>query len=72
MIEEVINETFTKYIGNGNSRPLPQQDHESEEIAEFLAFAQHVQYEKSGRMAFVADFQGELIAHISPYNCSTS
>lgn len=61
MIEEAINETFTKYIGNGNSRPLLQENPELEEIGEFLAFAQHVQYEKSGRMAFVADFQGECI-----------
>ena len=61
MIEEAIDETFTKYIGNDNSHPLLQWDPELEEIGEFLAFAQHVQYEKSGQMAFVADFQGEHV-----------
>lgn len=60
-IEEAIDETFMKYISNDNSCPLLQRDPGSEEIGEFLAFVQHVQYEKSGQMAFVADFQGEHI-----------
>jgi hypothetical protein len=63
MLEEVIpNEdgTFRKYINNNKSSPIvfKGQDQDRNEIALFLSFAQHVQYVRTQKMAFVSDFQG--------------
>ncbi|RXW22094.1 hypothetical protein EST38_g3761 [Candolleomyces aberdarensis] len=43
LLEEKIEGNFTKYIHN---------------VAEFLCFTQHVQYMKTGKLAFVSDYQG--------------
>ncbi|KAH7904510.1 hypothetical protein BJ138DRAFT_1019060 [Hygrophoropsis aurantiaca] len=51
LVEELINEKtegkFIKYISNDKASPLPLGDPELYHIAEFLSFAQHVQYIKS-------------------------
>ena len=69
LVEEWVGSTkaFTKYINNGRPvscvRPdAPKEDHQ---IAEFLCFAQHVQYNQTGGLAFTSDYQGLLI-HIQP------
>ena len=51
---------FYKYINNRyptSALPTsaPQKAHD---IASFLLFTQHVQWEKTGRRAFVSDYQG--------------
>lgn len=65
LVEEWVGTTgaFTKYINN--RRPVscvwpdaPEEDHQ---IAEFLCFAQHVQYNQTGGLAFTSDYQGPLI-----------
>ncbi|KAG1812028.1 hypothetical protein EV424DRAFT_1542252 [Suillus variegatus] len=62
LIEEFIDEStqgkFTKYISNDSPSPLPHLDAKSSEIAQYLSFAQHVQYVKTKKLAYVADFQG--------------
>jgi hypothetical protein len=63
LLEEVIDEKvdgkFLKYINNDFNGPITYDEHpEREDIGEFLSFVQHVQYEKTGRLAFVSDIQG--------------
>lgn len=62
LLEEVIDDDldgpFVKYIGNGSAVPIRLASPDRAHIAAFLAFAQHVQYEKTKKMVFVADFQG--------------
>ncbi|KAJ7920089.1 hypothetical protein B0H13DRAFT_1605718, partial [Mycena leptocephala] len=50
---------FIKYIHNRSARPRNFQDPEHSLRAKFLAFAQHVQFFKTDRTAYVSDFQGE-------------
>jgi hypothetical protein len=63
LLEECIDEdsdgVFLKYINNNLNSPISRPDHpDRKEIGEFLAFAQHVQYLKTQKMAFVSDMQG--------------
>ncbi|KAG2123774.1 uncharacterized protein EDB93DRAFT_1110793 [Suillus bovinus] len=62
LIEEFIDESthgkFTKYISNDSPSPLQHLDARSSEIAQYLSFVQHVQYIKTKKLAYVADFQG--------------
>ncbi|KAH7909103.1 hypothetical protein BJ138DRAFT_1011500 [Hygrophoropsis aurantiaca] len=58
MIDEKTDGKFVKYISNERAAPRPLADPESVRIADFLAFAQHVQYRKTKKLAFVSDFQG--------------
>ena len=51
---------FVKYLGNHFLDPCvpitaPPRTHE---IAEFLSFAQHVQWQKTSGLAFTSDYQG--------------
>jgi hypothetical protein len=51
---------FIKYLGNRFLEPCvpltaPPRAHE---IAEFLSFAQHLQWQKTGGLAFTSDYQG--------------
>ena len=51
---------FVKYLGNRFLEPCvpltaPPRTHE---IAEFLSFAQHIQWQKTGGLAFTSDYQG--------------
>ncbi|KIJ41425.1 hypothetical protein M422DRAFT_255630 [Sphaerobolus stellatus SS14] len=58
MAEEMISEPFVKHMNNTSPEPLPDLDEEDLHHAEFLWFAQHVQWEKTGGLAFISDFQG--------------
>ena len=62
LIEEFIkggNNNLIKYIHNSSATPLLDPDEEGYELALFFSFAQHVQYVKTGGLAFISDFQGE-------------
>jgi len=50
---------FVKYLNNSSARPRQFEDRRQTLRAEFLSFAQHVQYWKTEGLAFVSDFQGE-------------
>jgi Alpha-kinase family len=60
MLEEVIDDgNFVKYIGNGSVKPFDFLSGDVAYRADFLAFAQHVQYLKTKGLAFIGDFQGK-------------
>ncbi|KAI5983654.1 hypothetical protein EDD15DRAFT_2376184 [Pisolithus albus] len=61
LLEEKIeggSATFTKYIHNMDCRPSLSVHEDGYDIAEFLAFTQHVQYSKTGGLVFISDYQG--------------
>ncbi|KAI5991632.1 hypothetical protein EDD15DRAFT_2368972 [Pisolithus albus] len=61
LLEEKIeggSAAFTKYIHNMDCRPSLSADEDGYDIAEFLAFTQHVQYSKTGGLVFISDYQG--------------
>ncbi|THG93449.1 hypothetical protein EW026_g7790 [Hermanssonia centrifuga] len=58
LIEERIPDHFTKYIVNSSLQPMPNLEGAAKDIAEFLCFAQHVQYQLSEQRVFLSDFQG--------------
>ncbi|KAF9532558.1 hypothetical protein CPB83DRAFT_738630, partial [Crepidotus variabilis] len=59
MLEELLEkEQFVKYIHNTGSIPLPKWHETGFDIAVFLCFIQHVQYQITDRMIFISDFQG--------------
>ncbi|KIM36153.1 hypothetical protein M413DRAFT_449355 [Hebeloma cylindrosporum] len=49
---------FVKYLNNSSARPRQFDDPRQTLRAEFLSFAQHVQFWKTEGLAFVSDFQG--------------
>ena len=68
LIEELISDSdsskggsFRKYLNNTSAKPCSFTDEEDIRRAKFLAFAQHVQYFKTKKRAYVADFQGGSI-----------
>ena len=64
LVEELISEgRFRKYLDNASPIPclFPPDDVENLERAEFLAFTQHVQYWKTNKLVFVADYQGKVV-----------
>jgi hypothetical protein len=67
MVEEVIDEAvdgkFVKYIGNSSAVPNEFEHDELADRAAFLAFCQHVQYWKTQEMAFIGDFQGNVMVY---------
>lgn len=61
LVEQFIPDEFFRYIHN--SKPTPADDLPSIdalERAEFLCFAQHVQWLKTGELVFASDAQGML------------
>ena len=63
LVEEWISTSkapFTKYINNAHAVPcIPQQaPEEVQNIANFLCFAQHVQYQVTEGTLFTSDYQG--------------
>ncbi|KAF8982855.1 hypothetical protein BDQ17DRAFT_1261868, partial [Cyathus striatus] len=64
LVEELIEDCnggsseFIKFIHNGSAIPLLAEVDPLYFIAEFLSFTQHVQYEKTGGLAYVSDLQG--------------
>jgi hypothetical protein len=67
LLEELIgdddNRNFIKYIHNMDCNPLLDEDEFGYDIAAFLACTQHIQYVKTGGLAFISDYQGAC--HIS-------
>ncbi|KAG6370830.1 hypothetical protein JVT61DRAFT_11042 [Boletus reticuloceps] len=49
---------FVKYIHNGSAIPRTFQNAATNDIAQFLAFTQHVQYAKTDRQVYISDYQG--------------
>ena len=72
LVEELIPANtegdFRKFIHNNSAISNYFADSDDENRAEFLAFAQHLQFWQTGRLLFVTDFQGEclLITGSSP------
>lgn len=61
---------FLKYINNSSAAPLFEHlPQEYRYNARFLAFAQHVQYVKTGGIAYISDFQGELETLYAAFLC---
>ncbi|KAG1740962.1 hypothetical protein EDB19DRAFT_1974957 [Suillus lakei] len=61
LVEELIeggSDTFLKFIHNMDSNPLLDEDDYRNKVASFFAFTQHVQYVKTGGLAFISDYQG--------------
>lgn len=63
LVEEWIDTSqaqFIKYINNGRATPCVPKNapEETLNIANFLCFAQHVQFQVTGRTMFTSDYQG--------------
>lgn len=63
LLEELISmetdEEFVKYVHNGDATPLPDIEEVSAyELARFLCFIQHIQYQKTDGKVYISDFQG--------------
>jgi hypothetical protein len=61
LVEELIPggaDEFVKYIHNMDSNPLLNETDYGYDLALFFAFTQHVQYVKTGGLAFISDYQG--------------
>ena len=74
LLEEVIGEDeghFRKNLNNVLAALTSCFEDNDEEHAKFLAFSQHVQFFKTKKLAFVADYQGKpilimAILHLHP------
>ncbi|KIO01737.1 hypothetical protein M404DRAFT_149449 [Pisolithus tinctorius Marx 270] len=64
LVEELIHtssdDEFVKYIHNGDVAPCFLLDTKAEEITDFLAFTQHIQYIMTGGQVYISDYQGKL------------
>ncbi|KAG1825148.1 hypothetical protein EV424DRAFT_1287874, partial [Suillus variegatus] len=61
LLEELIpggQDAFVKFIHNTDCDPLLDPGEDGYNTALFLAFTQHVQYEKTGGLAYISDYQG--------------
>lgn len=60
LVEEWIDGNFVKYINNGRADSCVPHDAPKavHRIAEFLSFAQHVQYRETKGLAYTSDYQG--------------
>ncbi|THG95363.1 hypothetical protein EW026_g6275 [Hermanssonia centrifuga] len=58
LLKEQISNSFTKYIINSCLKPMADLIGPARDIADFLCFAQHVQYHLSDGQVFISDFQG--------------
>jgi len=59
-------EDFVKYIRNGDAAPCDLLDPDAENIAQFLAFTQHIQYVKTGGHVYISDYQGIFVLILEP------
>ncbi|KIO09198.1 hypothetical protein M404DRAFT_22387 [Pisolithus tinctorius Marx 270] len=62
LLEEKIeggHAVFKKFIHNMDCGPSLDEYEDGYDIAEFLAFTQHVQYTKTGGLTFISDYQGK-------------
>ncbi|TDL18616.1 hypothetical protein BD410DRAFT_728351, partial [Rickenella mellea] len=62
IIEELVDSSkygpFIKYIHNSSATPVEGLSASETDIALFLCFTQHVQWNKTGGQVFISDFQG--------------
>lgn len=61
LLKELIeggDEFFLKFIHNMDANPLLDELDYGYDLAEFFVFTQHVQYVKTGQLAFISDYQG--------------
>ncbi|KAJ7589178.1 alpha-kinase family-domain-containing protein [Mycena floridula] len=58
LVEEEIQGNFIKYLVNSSAKPLMDPSELGYDIACFLCFCQHVQYIKTGGLAYISDYQG--------------
>jgi hypothetical protein len=74
LVEEVIDNTeegwFVKYLNNDSAIPRVFARKEWTIRAEFLSFAQHVQFLKTDGTAYVSDFQGKYAIHLLQFQLS--
>ncbi|KAG1766766.1 hypothetical protein EDD22DRAFT_950345 [Suillus occidentalis] len=73
LLEEVINcrdgddgHDFTKFIHNMDPNPLLNPEDYGYDFVLFLALTQHVQYVKTGGLAFISDYQGIWYSTLIP------
>lgn len=52
------DQTFVKFIHNKDYGPSLDEDEYGYDLAVFLSFTQHIQYEKTEGLAFISDYQG--------------
>ncbi|KAI6152545.1 hypothetical protein BKA82DRAFT_3946032, partial [Pisolithus tinctorius] len=64
LVEELIptssDDEFVKYIHNSDVAPCFLLDTKAEEIVDFLAFTQHIQYIMTGGQVYISDYPGKL------------
>ncbi|KAG2112686.1 uncharacterized protein F5147DRAFT_771228 [Suillus discolor] len=68
LLEELIeggDDMFVKFIHNMDANPLLDELDYGYDMAEFFVFTQHVQYVKTGKLAFISDYQGST----TQYRC---
>ncbi|KAG2368058.1 hypothetical protein BDR07DRAFT_1270710 [Suillus spraguei] len=61
LLKELIDggdDAFVKFIHNMDADPLLDELDYGYDLAVFFAFTQHVQYVKTGGLAFISDYQG--------------
>ncbi|KAG1730994.1 hypothetical protein EDB19DRAFT_1912656 [Suillus lakei] len=69
LLEEFINsdgEDFVKFIHNMDANPLIDYDEYGYDLAVFFSFTQHIQYAKTGKLAFISDYQGSTTLLTDP------
>ncbi|KAG1792078.1 uncharacterized protein HD556DRAFT_1239920, partial [Suillus plorans] len=69
LLEELIegsDDMFVKFIHNMNANPLLNELDYGYDMAEFFVFTQHVQYVKTGKLAFISDYQGIIVLLTDP------
>ncbi|KAI6156716.1 hypothetical protein BKA82DRAFT_4345777 [Pisolithus tinctorius] len=57
---------FMKFIHNSNPNPFPEPGEYGYEMAEFLAFTQHVQYSNTNGQVYISDYQGSMMLLSDP------
>ncbi|KAG1902498.1 uncharacterized protein F5891DRAFT_1186621 [Suillus fuscotomentosus] len=69
LLEELIeggDDMFVKFIHNMDANPLLDELDYGYDMAEFFVFTQHVQYVKTGKLAFISDYQGSTVLLTDP------
>lgn len=68
LLEERITGRFVKYILNSSLSPMSNLSGHDLEIAQFLCFAQHLQFVSTGEKMFLSDFQGQCSDSLTNYS----
>lgn len=75
LVEEFIftddSQPFTKYIHNAVAEPDKDLEEAESEIAQFLCFVQHMQWDLTKGLIYTSDFQGAHRTITSSYICSS-